>query len=109
MRLELAERSEGTLATSGPRYTCELSFEAEAGRTYLVSLVWDKDGYLYAVTADTGTRVAGCKAQQWQEMLGTIEALQADPLRADAKEQGASIVIWLDEYWEVPVTYCWGL
>ena len=39
MRLELAEGGEGNLWMCGPRYTCELSFEAEAGRRYRVSMV----------------------------------------------------------------------
>ena len=63
MRLELANGPKGDLFTCGPRYTCELSFEAEAGRRYLVSMLWEDEVYLYAVTADNGTKVAECKAQ----------------------------------------------
>lgn len=64
MRLEIKEQAgEGTLVTSGPRFTCELSFEAEAGRDYRVSSVWDDNGYLYVVTT-TGAKVAECKARE---------------------------------------------
>ena len=63
MRLELGEDLEGDLFTCGPRYTCELSFEAEAGRRYLVSMLWKDEVYWYAVTADNGTKVAECKGQ----------------------------------------------
>lgn len=47
---------------SGSRYPCFLSFEAEAGKGYLVSVVETDEGYLYAVTADAGVKVAECKA-----------------------------------------------
>ena len=65
MRLEIAEQGgEGTLATPGPRFICELSFEAEAGRQYRVTEAWDENGFLYVVAADTGTKLADCKARE---------------------------------------------
>jgi|GEM_PF-4213902 len=70
MRLELGEGREGDFFTCGPRYTCELSFEAEAGRRYLVSMLWEDEVYLYVVTADNGTKVAECKAQDACEIYG---------------------------------------
>ena len=64
MLLELGESLQGDLMHEDPFFTCELSFEAEAGRRYLVSMYWEDEHCLYAVTADNGTKVAGCKAQE---------------------------------------------
>ena len=48
--------------TSGSRYPCFLSFEAEDGKGYFVSVVETDDAYLYAVTDDTEVKAAECKA-----------------------------------------------
>jgi hypothetical protein len=63
MRLELGESPAGDSFMAGPSFTCELSFEAEEGRRYIVSMHWEDDHYLYAVTADNGTNVAECKSR----------------------------------------------
>jgi hypothetical protein len=50
---------------SPTQYYCTLSFEAEAGRIYLVSVAVTRTPdyrYLYAVTTDTGTKVTECAA-----------------------------------------------
>jgi len=78
MRLELGECPEGDLFSAGPSFTCELSFEAEAGRRYLVTMRGEDDYYLYAVTADNGTKVAGCKAQEACEMVYGVHPEQIE-------------------------------
>ena len=65
MRLEITDTpGEGTAFTSGPRFVCEVSFDAEAGRHYRVTSAWDDNGFLYVVTADAGAKVAECKGRE---------------------------------------------
>jgi hypothetical protein len=98
MQLELAEGGEGNLWMCGPRYTCELSFEAEAGRRYLVSMLWEDEVYLYAVTADNGTKVAKCKAQDaCKESSGANRlssgcCLNSSAPRGQGKGEGAIVI-----------------
>ncbi len=73
LELEVGESPRGDLMHDDPFFTCELSFEAEAGRQYLVSMRWEGDHGLYAVASDDGGKVAECKAQERCELRYGVE------------------------------------
>ncbi|HEU5181991.1 MAG TPA: hypothetical protein VFW45_14475 [Candidatus Polarisedimenticolia bacterium] len=70
MRLKVGETRWGDINHYDPFFTCDLSFDAEAGRRYLVSMRWEEDHCWYAVTADNGTKVAECEALERCEQIG---------------------------------------
>jgi len=55
-------RSDDCWTCAAPRYTCQLSFEAEAGSSYSVSLKEEPDGYSYEIATVTGMTVAACRS-----------------------------------------------
>ena len=58
---------------------------------------------LLAINMSVGTSAG---SRKWKDILEKIDYLQANPLAPDAKETSASVVKWLINSKEVPVTLC---
>jgi hypothetical protein len=62
---------------------------------------------LFGTLAVVGSTVAVSEvSEEWKEVLSRIDVLQANPLAADAKEQGAWLVKWIINSKQVSVTLC---
>ena len=62
MTIRVTEINECNYCNAAPRYVCVLTFQAEAGESYFVSVVMLGDKYLYSLTATDGAKVAECTA-----------------------------------------------